>query len=100
MAADQPRPPENTRQDKRENDHKILYLVLFTLVVIGGLLIALVFGQKSLLTALPCLLGGAILILLPWFTLALIQKWRDRLEHQARSKGEATHTSGENQVKQ
>ena len=71
-----------------------------TLVVIGNLLIALIFGQEALLTALPCLLGGAILIFLPWFTLALIQKWRDRLEHQARSKGEAIHISGENQVKQ
>lgn len=55
-------------------------MVIFTLVVVGGGLIALIFGPMALLTALPFLLGGALLILLPWGLLTAVQKWRDHME--------------------
>ena len=74
MSEDDELTPSNTRRFRQESDRKYLYLVLFTLVVVGGLLIAIIFGPESLLTALPCLLGGAALILLPWAVLTLIQK--------------------------
>lgn len=70
----------NMRQYRRDNDKRLLYLVLFTLVVVGGGLIALIFGWETLLTAVPCLLGGAFLILVPWGLLTLAEKWRDRME--------------------
>ena len=38
-----------------------------------------VLKPDALLTALPCLLGGAGLILLPWLVLALLHRWRDSL---------------------
>ena len=68
------------RRMRRESDRKFLYLVIFCLVVVGGGLIALIFGPGTLVTALPCLLGGAALILVPWFLLSAAQKWRDRME--------------------
>jgi len=85
MSEDNELPPSNTRRFGQESDRKYLYLVIFTLVVVGGLIIALIYGPSSLLTALPCLLGGAVLILLPWDVLTLIQKWRDGIEVRARS---------------
>jgi membrane protein implicated in regulation of membrane protease activity len=68
------------RRYRRESERKFLYLVIFTLVVVGGGLIALIYGPGALLTALPCLLAGAALILVPWFLLTAAEKWRDRTE--------------------
>jgi len=79
-----PLPPTNSRRFRQESDRKYLIMVIFTLVVVGGLLIALIFGPETLLTALPCLLGGAALILLPWLLLSALQRWRDRVEKEAR----------------
>ena len=68
------------RRFRRESDRKFLYLVIFTLVVVGGGLIALIYGPGTLLTALPCLLAGVALILVPWLILTAAEKWRDRVE--------------------
>lgn len=73
-------PGRNTERFRQESDRRYLYLVLATLIIVGGLLIALIFGWETLLTALPCLVGGALLILLPWLSLSLLQKWRDRID--------------------
>jgi len=103
MPEEEERPPINTRRIRQESDRKYLYLVLFTLVGVGGLLIAFIFGTESLLTALPCLLGGAALILLPWAALTLMQKWRDGIEEKARSEAKdsgAGHQKEEPQPKQ
>ena len=89
MPEDNELPPSNSRRFGQESDRKYLHLVIFTLVVVGGTLIALIYGPGSLLTALPCLLGGAALILLPWAVLALIQKWRDGIEVKARLEADA-----------
>jgi len=89
MAEEEESPPTNTRRFRQDSDRKYLYLVLFTLVVVGGFLIALIYGPESLLTALPCLLGGAALILLPWGVLTLIQKWRDGIDESARREADA-----------
>ncbi|MDX1416686.1 MAG: hypothetical protein R3293_20970 [Candidatus Promineifilaceae bacterium] len=73
-------PPTNSRKLKQDSERKYLYLVLFTLVIVGGFLIAMIFSVESLLTALPCLLAAAALIVLPWLALLFLQKWRDRLD--------------------
>ena len=70
----------NLRQHRKNDDKKLLYLVIFMLVVVGSGLIGLIFGWQALLTSLPCLLGGALLILIPWWLLTLVQKWRDKME--------------------
>lgn len=51
-----------------------LKLVLAMLVMGGGLIIALVYGPTALLTAVPILLFGALLILLPYLTLVAIER--------------------------
>ncbi|MCP4356700.1 MAG: hypothetical protein GY796_01620 [Chloroflexi bacterium] len=78
------RPPSNPRRYHQENDRKFLIMVIFTLVVVGGGLIALIFGPVALLTALPFLLGGTLLILVPWGLLTAVQKWRDQMEQAER----------------
>lgn len=70
----------SAHQIRKTNNSSYLLMVIFTLVVVGSVLIGLIFGGTAVLTALPFLLGGAILILLPWTVLTLIEKWRDRLE--------------------
>ena len=74
------RPSSRLRSYRQESDRRYLILVLLTLVPVGGALIALILGPAALLTALPCLLGGAGLILVPWLLLAAVERWRDRLE--------------------
>lgn len=80
MAGDEERAPTNMRRIRQDGDRKQLLMVLFTLVFVGGGLIALIFGPESLLTAAPCLLGGAAMILVPWWLLGALKKWRDGLE--------------------
>ena len=80
MSDNEELPPTNTRRERREADRKYLYLVIFTLVVVGGFLIAVIYGPETLLTALPCLIAGAAMILIPWLVLSALQKWRDRMD--------------------
>lgn len=70
----------NTRQEKRTAERRYLFLVLLTLVLVGGGLIGLVFGPEAFLTALPCLLVGVMLILAPWLLLSLLERWRQRTQ--------------------
>ncbi|MBP6472117.1 MAG: hypothetical protein KBE23_08470 [Chloroflexi bacterium] len=78
---DEKRPlPTNMRRNRQETDKRLLVLVIFMLVVVGGGLIGLIFGWEAVVTAVPCLLGGALLILVPWGLLTLAEKWRDRLD--------------------
>ena len=80
MANTEERPPTDLRRFRRERDRGLLILVILTLVVVGGGLIGLILGLEALLTALPCLLGGVLLILVPWLLLTSVEKWRDRME--------------------
>ncbi len=73
MTKDEQRPYQNNRARRQETDRKFFWMVLFTLVVIGGGLIALVYGPTALLTSLPVLLGGAVLIVVPFLALQGIE---------------------------
>jgi hypothetical protein len=76
MAADVPPPePEDTRRERRRRERELLVLVALTLVVVGGGLIAVIFGLQTLLGALPCLAGGAAAVLLLYGLLALAERW-------------------------
>ena len=68
------RPLTNSREIRQENDRQFLKMVVFTLVVVGGLIIALIYGPTSLLTSLPILLGGAALIAVPYLVLKGIER--------------------------
>jgi hypothetical protein len=80
MSQDNKRSTTNSRRYRRDSEKKFLFLVLFTLVFVGGGLIALIFGLEALLTALPCLLGGAALMIGLWLLLSLGEWWLRRRE--------------------
>ncbi len=69
------RPPTDYRQHRRQTERRLLYAVLATLVVVGGGLIALIFGPEVGISGLICLLfgGGAIVAL--WLLLTLAERW-------------------------
>ena len=75
-------PMSNPRRQREQENRRYLWLVLLTLVVVGGGLIGLIYGRTVLLTAVPCLLGGAALILIPWWALTLLEKWRNWMERE------------------
>ena len=77
--AERPRPaPTDVRRAHKRHERQLIALAIGVLVIVGGALIALVYGPIALLTALPFLLvgGGAILILYLLFLLA--ERWVDR----------------------
>jgi fatty acid desaturase len=74
------KPGFSSREIRKNDNRSFLILVIFTLVVVGSMLIGLIYGGTAVLTALPFLLGGALLILLPWGVLTLIEKWREKIE--------------------
>jgi hypothetical protein len=55
-----------------------LLLVVLVLIVVGGGLIALIYGPGALLTALPCLLGGAAMIALLYLLFVVAERWVNR----------------------
>lgn len=72
--------PTNTRRLRKETDRRLLILVLVMLVLVGGGLIAVIYSPTALLTALPCLLSGAGLILFLYLLLTGIEWWLDKQE--------------------
>lgn len=78
MSSD-PQQPTDSRQYRRQTERHLLVGVLFMLVVVGSAMIGLLFGWRNALTALMCLLPGALLIILLWFLLRAIEHLvRDR----------------------
>lgn len=72
------RPPTNYRELHKQQERKFIWMSLFALIVIGGVVIWLVYGVGAVLTALPCLLGGGLLIGLGYFLLNRLEKWLER----------------------
>ncbi len=68
------------RSPREETERRLLWLVLFTLVVIGGGLIALIYGPAGLVTALPCLLGGGATIAVLFLFFKGIDWFLDRFD--------------------
>ena len=81
VTGDDKRPTTNMRRYRRDGDRNFLLLAIASLIIVGGLLIGLIYGPATLLTALPCLLGGAGLILGPWLLLSMLEKWRHETEY-------------------
>jgi protein-S-isoprenylcysteine O-methyltransferase Ste14 len=72
------RPPTDLRRQRKQTERRLLILVIVVLVFVGGGLIALIYGPGALLTALPCLLGGAGVISLLYLLFALAERWANR----------------------
>ncbi|MCS7061133.1 MAG: hypothetical protein RMN25_08185 [Anaerolineae bacterium] len=69
------RPPTDLRRLRRESNRRLLALTLFVLVVVGGGLIAVLYGAPAAWIGVVCLLAGAGIILGLWFIFTLIGKW-------------------------
>jgi len=52
--------------------------VIGVLVIVGGALIALIYGPGALLTAIPCLSAGAGAILVLYLLFLLAERWVSR----------------------
>jgi hypothetical protein len=72
------RPPTDRRRARKRQERQLLALAVGVLVIVGGALIALVYGPGALITALPCLLAGAAAILLLYLLFLLAERWIDR----------------------
>ena len=70
-----PRPPTDLRKQRNDLNRSLLGLVVFVLVVIGGVLIAVLYGFQAGVLAVLCLLVGAAVIGLVWLIFTLIGKW-------------------------
>jgi hypothetical protein len=75
--ADKGNKPTNYRARKRATEQRYLWLVVGMLVVGGSVVIGLVYGWAAILTAVPCLLGGALILLVVYFLLGRLQSWLD-----------------------
>jgi hypothetical protein len=71
------RPPTDYRGTRRRHERWLLVLVIVVLVVVGGGLIGLVFGWSQVLTAVPCLLGGAGVIAGLYLLWAALERWAE-----------------------
>ena len=72
--------PENPREQRRRRERIHVIMVLGTLVLVGGGLIGVIFGPAALLTALPVLVGAAVLILALFGLMRLLDWVLDRRE--------------------
>ena len=66
--------PTNPRAQRKRAERRTLAAVVLVLVVGGGLTIGLIYGWPEALTALLCLLPGAVVIILLWGLLSLVDK--------------------------
>lgn len=63
------------RKQRDDMNRRLFLLVLFVLVVIGGILIAVIYGPQAGALAVLCLLAGAGVIALLWLIFTLLGKW-------------------------
>jgi hypothetical protein len=67
------RAPTDLRRARKRQERQLLALAVGVLVVVGGGLIALVYGPAALITALPCLLAGAGAIVILYLLFLLVE---------------------------
>ncbi|NJM42691.1 MAG: hypothetical protein HC853_19105 [Anaerolineae bacterium] len=70
-----PKAPTNTRKLRDDLNRRLLWLVLFVLVIVGSGLIAAIYGSSAAVLGLACLSVGAGVIGLVWAIFTLIEKW-------------------------
>ncbi|MDJ0752800.1 MAG: hypothetical protein QNJ45_04725 [Ardenticatenaceae bacterium] len=70
--------PTNTRKERQRADRNFLILTIIVLIGLGGGLITWIFGGWALITALPFLLAGSILIAILWGFFLILEKLRDK----------------------
>ena len=68
------RKPTNLREHRKQTERRSLLAVVLALVVVGSVLVGLVYDWGAALTALACLLPGAVAIVVLWLLLVGIER--------------------------
>ena len=72
---DEEKEPTDMRKYRRQSERQLVLIVIAFLVLVGGGLIGLIYGRMAMLSALPCLLGGAAIIGGLFLFLELVERW-------------------------
>ncbi|MFP4344975.1 MAG: hypothetical protein ACLFU8_09800 [Anaerolineales bacterium] len=68
------RKPTDLRKHRKQTERRALLAVILALVVVGSVLVGLFYDWGAALTALACLLPGAITIVVLWLLLVGIER--------------------------
>mgnify|MGYP001164706132 CR=1 FL=1 len=67
---------------KQQEDRQYLFIIIGFLIIVGSLVIFLVYGVNALILAVPILVGGALILILPFVLLSglgwLVKKLKER----------------------
>ena len=66
--------PIDMRRYRRREQQRLFWIVAAFLVVVGGLTIGLVYGLRSVILGVVCLLAGAAVLALLWLILNLLER--------------------------
>ena len=69
--------PTDSRANRRREQRRLFWIVAAFLVVVGGLVIALVYGAPAAGLGLVCLLGGAGVLGLLWLILVVMERFSE-----------------------
>lgn len=72
------RPPTDLRRLRQRQERNLFLAVIVFLLVMGGGLIAWIYGVGALATALVCLSAGVALLVLLWIIVSLLGWWAER----------------------
>jgi fatty acid desaturase len=70
--------PSNPREARRRAERNLVISIVVVLVVVGGIAIGLIYGWRSVITGLLCLVPGAILFVLIWILLRALERFANR----------------------
>jgi len=70
----EPGQPDEPRARRRRDQRRFLFAVIAFLVVGGTLTIAIVYGARAAILGFTCLLAGAVLLILLWLILQLMER--------------------------
>lgn len=70
--------PTDYRKQRKKEDRNMVLLVLFVLIVVAGVMIGIFLGIGEMIVALPCLMGGSLLIGGIWGGFTLLERYMDR----------------------
>lgn len=72
------RPPTDLRRLRQRQERNLFLAVIVFLLVVGGGLIAWIYDVGALATALVCLSAGVALLVLLWIIVSLLGWWAER----------------------
>ena len=67
--------PTDLRGARKRDERRLVIAVVVALLIVGGLVIGLVYGQEAVITGLLCLVPGAAGLVLIW----LLLRWLDHV---------------------